>query len=367
MKVETVYRGEGSGENVALPTVLISVVVPVRNEAAFIAGTLDQLLDQDLDEIDLEIFVVDGQSTDSTREIVGRYTKKYPIIRLLENPKRLSSAARNLAIKHMQGEYLVVVDGHCEIPSRRYFQDLSDAFETSGADSLGRPQPLDVAGATPLQRAIAVARSSPLGHHPESFIYSDEPRLVPAKSVAVAYRREVFDKVGFFDETFDAHEDGEFNLRCDRAGLRCYFVPQLAVKYFPRSSLSGLFQQMVRYGRGRVRLARKHTGMWGLGVLVPAMFVVYLVLGAIASLLMPQAWIFYAFGLALYAIALFANGAASAIQQQDVGLIFRVPVVLATVHLGAGWGVLRELAVPVSASTAEADNNQHQKWVTRER
>src|SRR5690606_14914839 len=135
--------------------------------------------------------------------------------------------------------------------------------------------PLDVTDATPLQRAIALARSSRLGHHPESYIYSDQPLFVPAKSVAVAYRRQVFENVGLFDASFDAHEDGEFNYRCDEAGLACFLDPKLTVKYSPRNSLAGLFRQMYRYGRGRVRFAKKHPGNWGVGSLIPALFVVY--------------------------------------------------------------------------------------------
>jgi succinoglycan biosynthesis protein ExoA len=322
---------------------LVSVVVPVRNEERYIAGTLDQLLAQDRGNLAIEILVVDGRSTDRTREIVGEYVKQFPEVSLLDNPLRLSSAARNIAIKQMRGDYLVVVDGHCEIPSRTYFRDLVDAFDESGADCLGRPQPLDVTSASPMQLAIAAARKSWLGHHPESFIYSDKPQFVPAKSVAVAYRREVFEKVGLFDEAFDAHEDGEFNYRCDKAGLTCYFAPAITVRYFPRKTLSSLFKQMVRYGRGRVRVARKHPETWGIGFLVPAMMILFIFGGLALSLLLPHLWIAYLLGLSVYLVALATSGIAMAIEQQSVGLLIRVPAVLAVVHLGAGWGVLAEL------------------------
>jgi len=320
----------------------VTVIVPVRNEEPAIAHTLDQLLQQERDSVKLEILVVDGHSTDKTREIVERYAAQHPEIRLLDNPKRLSSAARNIAIRESVGEYIVIIDGHCEIPSRRYFVDLVDAFEKSAADCLGRPQPLEIAGATSLQQAIALARSSRLGHHPESFIYSDQPQFVPAKSVAVAYRRAVFDKVGLFDEQFDAHEDGEFNYRCDQAGLKCYLDPRLTVKYHPRRTLRGLFQQMMRYGRGRVRLGRKHRGTLGLGSLIPAALVVYIVFGALASSVLPHAWIAYVTGLAIYLSALLASAATSAWNDQSVRLIYQLPAVLATVHIGAGTGTLLE-------------------------
>jgi succinoglycan biosynthesis protein ExoA len=96
------------------------------------------------------------------------------------------------------------------------------------------------------QREVVRRCPPELGHHPASFIYSDAERFVPAKSVAVAYRRAVFDQVGLFDESFDACEDVELNHRIDRLGLRCFFTPQIAVRYRPRASLSGLFGQMSR-------------------------------------------------------------------------------------------------------------------------
>src|SRR5262249_36769813 len=149
---------------------------------------------------------------------------------------------------------------------------IAEAFLVSRADCLGRPQPLDVTGANCMQRAIAAARSSRLGHHPASHIYSNREGFVPPQSVAIAYCRDVFDMVGLFDERFDACEDVEFNHRGARAGLACWFTPRVRVRYYPRASLPGLFRQMVRYGRGRVRLLRKHPDTFSLPGFVPAAF-----------------------------------------------------------------------------------------------
>ncbi len=318
------------------------MIIPVRNEAAFVARTLDQLLHQDRDGIDLEIIVVDGQSTDNTLQIAREYASRHPQVRVLENPNRLSSAARNLAIANSVGEYVVIVDGHCEIPTRRYFHAMVEAFERSGADSLGRPQPLDVTNATPLQKAIALARSSRLGHHPESFIYSDQGQFVPAKSVAVAYRRDVFDKVGLFDESMDAHEDGEFNYRCDQTGLRCFLAPEITVKYFPRDSLRGLMWQMVRYGRGRVRFSRKHPGTWSLGSLIPTVLLLYIAVGCALAVWVPKVRLFYFLGLSVYVAALLVAAVRVAWRHRQLSLLSRMPAIFATIHLGAGVGTLRE-------------------------
>src|SRR5262249_37322445 len=151
--------------------------------------------------------------------------------------------------------------------------EVADAFRRSGADCIGRPQPLDVREATTFQRAVAAARSSWLGHHPDSYIYASAEGFVPPPSVALAYRREVFERVGLFGGRFDACEDVEFNHRVARAGLRCFFTPRVAARYVPRGSVRGLFRQMVRYGRGRVRLARKHSDTVSPRGFMPALFV----------------------------------------------------------------------------------------------
>ena len=160
--------------------------------------------------------MVDRRST--TRGIVAGYERRYPQVRLVDNPGRLSSSARNMAIEQSRSDYLVVIDGHCEDSQAAHISRDGRAFQRTRADCLGRPQPLDVLGASTLQQAIAAARNSALGHHPASYIYSNEELAVPAGSVAIAYRRNVFDRVGKFEPDFDACEDYELNLASIRRG-----------------------------------------------------------------------------------------------------------------------------------------------------
>src|SRR5689334_18831953 len=191
----------------------VTVIVPVRNEEPFLEGTLRALLAQRYAPDRFEVIVADGQSHDDTVGIVRRLQDEFANLHLVYNPRRLSSAARNLGVRHARGDYVLVVDGHCELRSRDYLRQLAEVFERHGVESVGRPQPLDVGGATAVQRAIALARASRLGHNPGSFIYAAEGGFVPPQSVAVAYRRDVFGRVGYFDEAFDACEDVEFNHR----------------------------------------------------------------------------------------------------------------------------------------------------------
>jgi succinoglycan biosynthesis protein ExoA len=332
----------------------ISVLVPVRNEAMFIGRTLAQILGQNYPAERFEVLVADGRSDDATRDIVQTWQEAHHQVRLLDNPRQLSSAGRNAALRASRGEIIVVIDGHCELDNPNYLRDLADAFERSGAECVGRPQPLDVSNATTVQKAIALARASRLGHHPDSHIYSGREGFVPPQSVAVAYRRTVFNAVGLFDESFDACEDVEFNHRLDRAGFRCFFSPKVAVRYFPRSSLGGLFRQMVRYGRGRVRLVRKHPDTFRLAGFLPALFLIGLMAGPLLGLLAPWMFSVYLAAVGLYGAIL---GLASVILSVRTGLprlLPWLPLVFAAIHGGAGAGILLEwLSGPVARIRAQ--------------
>lgn len=320
----------------------VSVLVPVRNEAAHIRRTLAGLADQSLPSDEYEILVVDGVSDDNTAAVVRDLQQTIPNLKLFDNPRRLSSAARNVGVRASRGEFLIVVDGHCEIADRDYLANVIAAFETSGADTLGRPQPLRTHRPSSFQKSVAAARQSWLGHNPDSAIFSDRPAFVAADNVAVAYRREVFDRIGLFDESFDACEDVEFNTRVRRAGLTCYFTPVIGVDYQPRATVRGLLYQMSRYGRGRARLGFKSPGTVTLPSLVPPVWLVAVIVGAILaplSLVVALGW-----GVFVLAYGLVVIGEASRLRLHTMGTtVPRLAIVFAVVHAGFALGYWKEV------------------------
>jgi len=344
MSTESIPDGDltREGSTIVAPPLFITVIVPVRNEARHIERTLTQLVSQDYAPDSFEIIVVDGQSTDRTPALAAAFARRHVNMRCFSNPKRWSSAARNIGIRQARGDVVLIVDGHCRIDDNRLLRRLAAAFFRSGAACVGRPQPQDLPGAGPLGRAIATARASRLGHHPSSYIYASQPQFVPAESVAVAYRRSLFETVGYFDEAFDACEDLELNHRVDRAGLPCYFTPEVAVRYHPRDSLRGLLRQLGRYGRGRVRMARKHPETVSVKTFLPGAFV----FGCLAGL--PLAWwssylaAIYLSVLAVYAAIVTAASAAIAIRHRDAAMLPWLPPTFAAIHFGAGVGTLYE-------------------------
>ncbi len=320
----------------------VSVIVPVRNESRSIERTLRLLLEQDFPPSEFEIIVADGASTDDTVPVVRRLQAEYSNLRLVFNPERLASAGRNTAIRHATKDVVVVVDGHCHVPDRGYLKNLSRAFAESGADCIGRPQPLDIDAPTPLQRAVSAARSSRLGHNPDSDIYSDEAKFVPPQSTAVAYSRRVFSAVGLFDQSFDACEDVEFNERVHAAGLTCYFTPSVKVVYEPRASFRALFYQLGRYGGGRAKLALKHPPSLSIPALVPPVWAVWVLLGGLSSAVIPYLGSVWLASIGFYSLVLLIAGVVLG-HRLPLAAAVRIPVVFVAIHFGFAWGFWKEV------------------------
>jgi len=256
----------------------ISVVMPVRNEEKHIGAVLEQLAAQDYPSDRFEVLVADGNSTDGTRRVVEEFaTSARMPVRWLLNPKQLSSAGRNVGALASRGEVIAFIDGHCQIPTRALLANIAALMRETGAACLCRPQPLQVEGNTRFQDALARTRATVIGHGRDSTIFDmEQERFVNPTSSGAVYRAEVFETVGMYDESFDACEDVEFNHRVWRAGFKSYSSPKVAVLYSPRKSLTALWKQLVRYGRGRYRFMRKHPDAVSAAQLVPAAFVLWL-------------------------------------------------------------------------------------------
>lgn len=333
----------------ALPK--ISVILPVRNEVRSIGRLLDQLLQQTYPTEHFEILVADGRSSDGTRELVERKASTAAVaIRIVDNPGIRSGAGRNAGVMAATGEIILFIDGHCEIPSTHLLQDTVNLLEETGADCLCRPQPLIAFSPQGVGRIIADARASALGHGRDSLIYNmSHSGFVHPASSGATYRRPVFERLGMYDESFDACEDVEFNTRVAAAGYKAYTDPRLSVYYEPRRSFGGLFRQMMRYGIGRVRLARKHPESASLSQWAPAVLIAVLAVGIVsfAMALAVENWMVAlpAFPAAMF---LLITVAASVDLGWRHGWRHAVlgPIAYCSIYLGLGTGMWAELLRP---------------------
>ena len=318
---------------------LVSVVVPCRNEAAWIRPCLESILANDYPNDRLEVLVVDGMSDDGTRAIVQEVAARRPCVRLLDNVKRITPTALNTGIAAAQGAILMRMDAHVEYPPD-YISRLVLELERSGADNVGGVCLTCPANETALARAIAIGMSHRLGVGNSYFrIGASEPRWVDTVPFG-CYRREIFARIGGFDEELVRNQDDELNLRLIRAGGRILLVPSVVCRYYARDSLGKLWRMFFQYGYFKPLVTRKVGRVMTVRQLIPAVFIVALLATALAA---PWHWtaatLFFAIVLA-YLAAIVAFGAAPAVRQ-GVGCALWLCLVFPVLHFSYGFGYLK--------------------------
>jgi len=313
-----------------------SLIVPMRNEERYVAETLESLVRQNYPPERIEILVVDGRSTDASRDIVARLAAQHPNIRLLDNPRLIPSAARNVGIRAARGRFIAIVDCHSFV-NPDFLRNAQRLFADTGADCLGRPVELFIPTDSYVQRVIGAARTSWLGHNLISPRYSSERGAVSPLSIGIIYRREVFDRIDLFNEGFGACEDVEFNCRLEQAGMGTWSDPSLLCYYHPRGSLWALFKQLKRYAYWRYRLLRLQRRAFHVSQAAPAIAV----LAGIASLgAAGWGWLPWAAPLLMagaYA-ALITAASVRASMMRGFRYLPLLPLAYAAIHFGAAFG-----------------------------
>ena len=319
---------------------LVSVIMPVRNEAAYIERSLGAVLAQEYPADRLEILVVDGMSGDGTRQAVLAHAATRPNLRLLDNPAGIVPPGLNIGIRQARGEIVVRVDGHCEIAPdyvSRCVEHLLAGHEGAPVEAVGGP--IETVGETDEAQAIALAMSSWFGVGGSAFrTIKDRPLLVETVAFP-AYRRATLQRLGPFDEELVRNQDDEYNYRLLKSGGRVLLSPDIRSRYYSRSSLRSLWRQYYQYGYWKVRVMQKHPRQMRLRQFAPPAFVAGL-LGstALGLLFQPFRWLLGVV-LALYTaanvVASFAPGRVHAP---------RLLIIHPILHLSYGLGFLVGLA-----------------------
>jgi succinoglycan biosynthesis protein ExoA len=322
----------------ALPRV--TIVMPVRNEGAFIARSAGAALAQDYPPERLEVLVADGGSTDGTRTALRALQARHPNLEVVDNPGGIVPTGLNAALRQASGEVIVRVDGHT-IVERDYVRECVAALERSAAETVGGR--MDADGDSPFGRAVAAATSSPFGVGNARFHYAGSEQYVDTVYLG-AWRRDVFERFGGFDEELVRNQDDEFNARVRAGGGRIFLTPRIRSRYFARSTPRTLWRQYFQYGLWKVRVMQKHPAQMQARQFVPAVFVAALTgLAAATPLLAPVRWGLAALAL-LYGSASLAAAAAVVARTRRTADLPRLVAVFAILHLAYGAGFLTGLA-----------------------
>jgi glycosyltransferase involved in cell wall biosynthesis len=273
----------------------VSIVVPVRNGESTIESLLQSLAELDYDKEKVEVIVVDGNSTDKTRDIV----KKYPFKMIIERKNGLN-VARNTGIRNSTGDIVAFTDSDCVVPQdwvKKIAENFNDpkigcvAGNVKGYHNnfLSEYADNSIVRVMPSFERREQSNVMKLFHHPAG--------------CNIAFRREVVEKIGSFDEDIRyGFDDLELVERICKSGYEVVSDPDVIIQHKHRTSLRGLLKQHFKYGKGGGFLLKKkgtrdRFSTWALLNL----------LGFITWILMTGLFTFLTFatGWAIFALALF--------------------------------------------------------------
>jgi glycosyltransferase involved in cell wall biosynthesis len=316
----------------------VTVIVACRNEEQHIEACVRSISRQEEPPGNFEIIVLDGMSEDGTRDILARLAHEDSRIRMMDNPRRIKPYALNVGIQSARGRYIAVLDAHTEY-AHDYLRVCVELLEEHpevccvGGPILSRGRHL-------FGKAVAMAMSHPVG------IGNAKHRIPHYEGYAEGacfpmFRREVFEKVGVYDEILTRNQDDEFNYRLARAGEKVFISPRAQCTYFVRETASQLFRQYFQYGFWRVAVLRKHRLPASLRQIVPPLFMSSMLLFTFLGLVLPGWWrlIAVALPVSYAAILLIAGVKQGAKGQWRVAFMF--PIAIAIMHAAYAAGFMR--------------------------
>lgn len=217
----------------------VSIVVTVKNEADNIAKLLNSLL---LQEKPFEIIIVDANSDDETQEIVKKYTEKNKEIKIYVHAGSRGKG-RNFGVRRARGEIIAFTDGGC-IADKNWLKELKKTIDKGYDIAVGKT--INVGKFSDMERV--------------SIVYKGYDITFP--SCNLAYKRDIFEKIGGFDTRFVTAEDIDLNLRAVKIGAKIGYNENAIIYRSTAENLLKFMKQSFWYGYGRKQLTLKHGKLW---------------------------------------------------------------------------------------------------------
>jgi glycosyltransferase involved in cell wall biosynthesis len=318
---------------------LVSVIIPCFNEEKFIGHLLENIISQDYPRERLEVFIIDGMSSDRTNTIIREYSRKYPFIQILQNEKRYVPFALNQGIRKAGGEVIIRMDAHSQYPPD-YFSRLVKYLYELNADNVGGSWITMPGNDTLKSVAIAAALSSPFGvgnaHYRLNIKSIRKVDTVPFG----CYRREVFNRIGMFDEELLRNQDYAFNTRLIKSGGKIFLVPDIKIHYYARTSVKSIWSMFFQYGLFNPLLNRKSGIPLSIRKFIPPAFVLFFLFTAIGGIFFKPVLLAGIAGLSIYLITNLIFSVRIVLKHSKPGLLFYLPWLFFVFHTSYGTGHL---------------------------
>jgi glycosyltransferase involved in cell wall biosynthesis len=322
----------------------VSVVIPCYNEEKFIGAVLQNLAPQ-YDQNQYEVIIVDGNSTDNTKQVIEEFAQSNRRLRLfvVDNPQRHIPVALNLGIRAAKGEFIVRMDAH-SVPSPDYVSRCVQLLKQKEAEVVGMCWRLRAGANSATARAIALAVSHPFGVGDALYrLKTASARLVDTVPFG-AFRKSLWEQLGGFNEKLLANEDYDFNYRVRTAGGKVLLDSEAFCEYFARPTLSQLARQYWRYGSWKAQMLKLHPTSVRLRQVVAPLFVVWICLTLLTGFLWnTPLWLLVA-TVSVYLLVALSCSATLSIKNGNIRTFIILPLVFMTIHFSWGSGFLLGLA-----------------------
>lgn len=228
---------------------IISVIIPARNEELFIEKCLTSLLEGSYPSDRMELFVIDGCSTDRTIQVVSTMVENRGWnVKVVNNPDKTQSHALNMGINMATGKYIARADAHSEyqpdylVKLVGYMDQYPDVYNVGGICEVLPSKHTGTAAAIATAYSHKFATGNALWRVGVSL-----PTLVDTVPFGF-FRREAFEKYGVFDVDLPRNQDQEFNHRIIAGGNKVLLVPDVVTAYYARATIGSVAHMFFQYG-----------------------------------------------------------------------------------------------------------------------
>jgi succinoglycan biosynthesis protein ExoA len=322
---------------------LISIIVPCYNEEATIGSLIEAILNQTFPIQETEVIISDGLSTDSTREVISSFQQAHPELSLtiVDNTLSKIPSGLNRALETSAGEYVIRFDAH-SIPAPDYIEKCMQALESGKGENVGGVWMIVPGADNWISRSIAIAAAHPIGAGDARYRVGGDAQAVDTVPFG-AFRRDLIDRIGPFDENLLTNEDYEFNVRVRKSGGIVWFDPEIRSTYIARSTLKELAEQYWRYGYWKSQMLNRYPETLRWRQALPPIFILSCISLVFLSLISTTARLLLIVEVLLYLLTTLWVGVSFSIKRRDFGYMLGIPLAIATMHLSWGTAFLRGL------------------------
>ncbi len=318
----------------------VSIIVGIRNEEKYITECIESLLCQDYPKESYEIIIVDGMSTDNTRDIV----KKFPV-KLLLNEKKNVAAARNIGVKLSKGSLVAFTDGDCKA-DKSWLKTLVSEMSHSPDYVACVGGPNLVFDTDPVfGRVVGYAQETFLGSggSAQSSNHTKKHYVQSLPNCNAMYKKYVIEEVGYFDEHFVVGQDGDLNHRIGKIGYKFLYVPESIVWHHRRATIKSFSVRMFKYGAWMAELFKKHGDLIRWYALLPPFAIIFTMVLIVGSLKLPV--LIHSFGalLSIY-LSLLCFASVEVIKKMKSLSGLLTFLLLPIQHVAYGFGMLFKFA-----------------------